>query len=90
MENMKKIAMLLGVLIATSLLSPALGASIDPDKIHFYMYGMKTCPHCHHMREEIPKVYGNDSLTYYEIVGNEENRKLFEAMYQYTGITGVP
>jgi len=87
---MKKIAGLLSVLIMVSILSPVLGAAIQPEEIHFYMYGMKTCPHCHRMREEIPKVYGNDSLTYYELVGNEENRKLFQAIYQYTGITGVP
>ncbi len=88
---MKKIAILLGILIAISLLSPVLGATtLDPDKIHFYMYGMKTCPHCHHMREEIPKIYGNDSLTYYEIVDNKENQELFQKIYEYTGITGVP
>ncbi len=88
---MKKIAILLGILIATSVLSPVFGATtIDPHKIHFYMYGMKTCPHCHRMREEIPKVYGNDSLTYYELVDNEENQKLFREQYQYTGIDGVP
>jgi len=88
---MKKTAVLLSILLATSLLSPVLGATtIDPSKIHFYMYGMKTCPHCHRMREEIPKVYGNDSLTYYELVDNKENQQLFNALYQYTGITGVP
>jgi len=88
---MKKTAVLLSILLATSLLSPVLGATtIDPSKIHFYMYGMATCPHCHHMREEIPKIYGNNSLTYYELVDNKENQKLFNALYQYTGITGVP
>lgn len=87
---MKKIAILLGILLMTSILSPVLGATIDPDKIHFYMYGMKTCPHCQRMKEEIPKVYGEDSLTYYELVGNEENRQLFQEQYQYTGISGVP
>ncbi|NJE10056.1 glutaredoxin [Thermococcus sp. MAR1] len=66
------------------------GTKIYLDDIHFYMYGMKTCPHCHRMREEIPKAYGNDSLTYYELVGNEENTKLFQQVYQLTGIQGVP
>ncbi|WP_457751976.1 thioredoxin fold domain-containing protein [Thermococcus sp.] len=88
---MKKTAVLLSILLTTSLLSPVLGATtIDPSKIHFYMYGMATCPHCHRMREEIPKVYGNDSLTYYELVDNKENQQLFNALYKYTAITGVP
>ncbi|NJE30949.1 glutaredoxin [Thermococcus sp. 18S1] len=66
------------------------GTKIYLDDIHFYMYGMKTCPHCHKMREEIPKTYGEDSLTYYELVDNEENANLFQRIYQLTGIQGVP
>ncbi|QDA31159.1 glutaredoxin [Thermococcus indicus] len=66
------------------------GTKIYLDEIHFYMYGMQTCPHCHKMREEIPKAYGNDSLTYYELVNNEENANLFQRIYQLTGIQGVP
>ncbi|AEK72468.1 glutaredoxin-related protein [Thermococcus sp. 4557] len=66
------------------------GTKIYLDDIHFYMYGMKTCPHCHKMREEISETYGEDSLTYYELVDNEENSKLFQRIYQITGIQGVP
>jgi len=66
------------------------GTKIYLNEIHFYMYGMKTCPHCRRMREEIPKAYGQDSLTYYELVDNQENEKLFQQIYQLTGIQGVP
>ena len=66
------------------------GTKIYLDWIHFYMYGMKTCPHCRRMKEEIPRVYGEDSLTYYELVDNPENEKLFRRVYQLTGIQGVP
>ena len=66
------------------------GTKIYLDKIHFYMYGMKTCPHCRRMHTLIPETYGNDSLTYYELVGNEENIELFRAQYNITGIGGVP
>jgi len=66
------------------------GTKIYLDEIHFYMYGMKTCPHCRKMKEEIPKTYGENSLTYYELVGNQENEKLFQRIYQLTGIQGVP
>ncbi|ASJ06928.1 glutaredoxin [Thermococcus pacificus] len=66
------------------------GTKIYLNQIHFYMYGLKTCPHCRAMKEEIPKVYGNDSLTYYELMNNETNMKLFETQYTYTGISGVP
>ncbi|WP_099210417.1 glutaredoxin [Thermococcus henrietii] len=66
------------------------GTRIYFDAIHFYMYGMKTCPHCRHMHEWIPKVYGKDALTYYELVNNQTNMKLFGELAQLTGITGVP
>jgi len=66
------------------------GTRIYLSAIHFYMYGMKTCPHCRHMHEWIPKVYGKDALTYYELVNNQTNMKLFGELSQLTGITGVP
>ncbi|AFL94425.1 glutaredoxin-like protein 1 [Thermococcus cleftensis] len=66
------------------------GTKIYLDEIHFYMYGMKTCPHCQNMKKLIPETYGEDSLTYYELVDNEENTKLFQQIYQLTGIQGVP
>ena len=66
------------------------GTKIYLNQIHFYMYGLKTCPHCKRMKEEIPKAYGNDSLTYYELLNNDTNMKLFNAQYSYTGISGVP
>lgn len=66
------------------------GTRIYLNEIHFYMYGMKTCPHCRRMHELIPATYGNDSLTYYELVNNDTNVKFFSMISQLTGITGVP
>ena len=66
------------------------GTRIYLSAIHFYMYGMKTCPHCRHMHEWIPQEYGEKALTYYELVNNETNMKLFGELARLTGITGVP
>ncbi|GAB6102112.1 hypothetical protein JCM16138_13350 [Thermococcus atlanticus] len=88
---MKKIGVLLALLFALSFVSYAVAETqIDTSKIHFYMYGASSCPHCRRMKAEIPEVFGKDSLTYYELVGNEENSKLFNELYQLTGISGVP
>ncbi|MBP1912432.1 glutaredoxin family protein [Thermococcus stetteri] len=54
------------------------------------MYGMKTCPHCRRMHEWIPKEFGENSLTYYEILDNRTNQELFNQLAQLIGITGVP
>ncbi|GEM_PF-1730150 len=87
----KGLLMVLFLFFILSIVSYAVAESqIDTSKIHFYIYGMKTCPHCHRMKEEIPKIYGKNSLTYYELVGNDENNKLFGELYQLTGIRGVP
>ncbi|USH00400.1 thioredoxin family protein [Thermococcus argininiproducens] len=64
--------------------------TLDKSKFHFYMYGLATCPHCKKMKEELPKFFGENSLTYYEIQGNEYNGKMFEQLYQILGVTGVP
>jgi len=66
------------------------GTKVYLQKLHFYMYGMKTCPHCRHMHEWIPRLYGNSSLTYYELVGNEYNSELYDQLHQLIGVTGVP
>jgi len=66
------------------------GTRIYLNEVHFYMYGMKTCPHCRHMHEWITREYGEDALTYYELVDNETNMMLFEQLAQLLGITGVP
>ncbi|WP_456423886.1 glutaredoxin family protein [Thermococcus sp.] len=66
------------------------GTRIYLNEIHFYMYGMKTCPHCRHMHEWIPQEYGEKALTYYELVDNKTNMILFNQLAQLTGITGVP
>jgi len=66
------------------------GTKIYLNEIHFYMYGLRTCPHCRHMHEWIPQEYGNSSLTYYELLNNATNDRLFEEVSRLTGITGVP
>ncbi|NJE55238.1 glutaredoxin [Thermococcus sp. 21S9] len=66
------------------------GTRIYLNEVHFYMYGMKTCPHCRHMHEWIPQEYGEKALTYYELVDNQTNMMLFNELAQLTGITGVP
>jgi len=38
----------------------------------------------------IPQKFGKDSVTYYELVNNKTNQKLFSQLAQLTGITGVP
>lgn len=87
---MKKLSLFFMGLLVFSTVSYAIAeAQIDPSKLHFYMYGMATCPpHCQRMKAEIPKVYGEKSLTYYELVNNDENERLFAAQYNYTGIGG--
>ncbi|WP_048150379.1 glutaredoxin domain-containing protein [Palaeococcus ferrophilus] len=88
---MRKLYGLVILLIVLSTLSHALAqGEIDPKKVHFYMYGAATCPHCKKMKEEIPKAFGADSLTYYELVNNDENSALFGEIYRLTGISGVP
>ncbi|WP_297092215.1 CGP-CTERM sorting domain-containing protein [Thermococcus sp.] len=88
---MRKLVLFFIGLLVFSTVSYALAETqIDPSKLHFYMYGLETCPHCQKMKEEIPKFYGENSLTYYELINNEENNKLFSAQYKYTGIAGVP
>ncbi|AIU70335.1 glutaredoxin [Thermococcus eurythermalis] len=66
------------------------GTKIYLDKVHFYMYGAKTCPHCRNMKEKIPAKYGEEAFTYYELVNNQTNMELFNQLAQLTGITGVP
>jgi len=64
--------------------------NIVPSKLHFYMYGEHTCPHCRDMLRWIPKIYGNKSLTFYDLVGSSYNRELFMELYRLIGVTGVP
>jgi glutaredoxin len=62
----------------------------DASKVHFYQYGVSTCPHCQRMKKLIPGTYGYDKFTYYELNGNDHNRALFANISRLTGITGVP
>ncbi|AIF70183.1 hypothetical protein PAP_09015 [Palaeococcus pacificus DY20341] len=88
---MRKAALFIVFLFLASAVSLVLAdTQIDKSKVHFYMYGTKTCPHCKKMKEEIPKQFGEQSLTYYELIDNEENGALFSEVYQLTGISGVP
>ncbi|ASJ00535.1 glutaredoxin [Thermococcus gorgonarius] len=75
------------------LILPVASASsweFNESKVHFYMYGLSTCPHCRHMKQLIPEVYGSDKLTYYELNGNRHNMEVFENISHLTHITGVP
>ncbi len=63
---------------------------IIPSKLHFYMYGEHTCPHCRDMLRWIPMIYGRDSLTFYDLIKNVSNRKMFSDLYRLLGVTGVP
>ena len=63
---------------------------IDLTKLHFYMFGAAGCPHCGRMKEEIPKHFGKDKFTYYELQGNDHNTQLFSELYNILGVTGVP
>ncbi|MBO8174886.1 MAG: glutaredoxin [Thermococcus sp.] len=65
-------------------------SQIDITKLHFYMFGAAGCPHCGRMKEEIPKQFGKDKFTYYELQGNEHNQKLFSELYSILGVSGVP
>ncbi|NJE01158.1 CGP-CTERM sorting domain-containing protein [Thermococcus sp. JdF3] len=86
----KLVLIIIGMLLISTVSYAVAEGQVNPDKLDFYMYGAKTCPHCRKMKEEIPRVYGNDSLTYYELVDNTENQALFGEQYRYTGISGVP
>ncbi len=66
------------------------GTKIYFNQLHFYMYGVATCPHCRHMHTLIPQTFGEKSLTYYELMGNETNDKIFKVLSGLTGISGVP
>lgn len=91
---MKDWKVLLALFVALSfLLLPAVSAlnwKFDESKVHFYMYGMSTCPHCRRMKQLIPEAYGMDRFTYYELNGNQHNGRVFGNISRLTGITGVP
>lgn len=81
------------LLVVFLLLLPLAGAvewEFNPSDVHFYMYGMSTCPHCRHMKEAIPATYGPERFTYYELNGNRHNDAIFQNISRLTGITGVP
>ena len=65
-------------------------SQIDTTKLHFYMFGQAACPHCRDMKELLPKIFGEDKFTYYELQGNEHNSQLFSELYNILGVTGVP
>ncbi|AHF80234.1 glutaredoxin [Thermococcus paralvinellae] len=64
--------------------------NIDITKLHFYMFGVSTCPHCGKMKQLLPEIFGKDKFTYYELQGNEHNTQLFSELYNILGVTGVP
>ena len=81
------------LLVVVLLLLPLAGAvewEFNPSDVHFYMYGVSTCPHCRLMKEVIPTTYGPERFTYYELNGNKHNDAIFQNISRLTGITGVP
>ncbi|KUK17772.1 MULTISPECIES: glutaredoxin domain-containing protein [Thermococcus] len=64
--------------------------TLDKSKFHFYEYGLATCPHCRKMKEELPKAFGKEALTYYELQGNDHNNQMFNQLYEILGVTTVP
>ncbi|EEB74387.1 CGP-CTERM sorting domain-containing protein [Thermococcus sp. AM4] len=89
---MRRAVALALLLLLSSALVPVSASNwkFDPSLVHFYMYGMKTCPHCRHMRELIPLTYGADKFTYYELVGNKHNDEVMNNISRLIGVTGVP
>lgn len=86
----KYIPLALVILILASTFVSAAQWKFDESKVHFYLYGMATCPHCQRMKKLIPETYGYDKFTYYELIGNDHNGQLLSKIAQMTGITGVP
>jgi len=90
---MKSWRLIFAFIIGFLILLPAVSAldwKFDKSSVHFYMYGLATCPHCRHMKELIPAEYGYSSFTYYELLNNKHNDALFRNLSSLTGITGVP
>ncbi len=78
------------ILLLGSVMASAGTWKFDASKVHFYQYGVSTCPHCQRMKKLIPETYGLDKFTYYELNGNQHNDKIFDNISRLTGITGVP
>ncbi|WP_297489308.1 CGP-CTERM sorting domain-containing protein [Thermococcus sp.] len=90
---MKGRILIFALIVGFLIIFPAVSASdwkFDKSSVHFYMYGLATCPHCRHMKELIPAEYGYGSFTYYELLNNKHNDALFRNLSSLTGITGVP
>jgi glutaredoxin len=78
------------LLLTASVVASAEQWKFDESKIHFYMYGVATCPHCQRMKKLIPETYGYDKFTYYELLNNDHNGEVFSKIARLIGITGVP
>jgi glutaredoxin len=86
----KHLVLIIFILLLGSAVASAGEWKFDASKVHFYMYGMATCPHCQRMKKLIPETYGYDKFTYYELVNNDRNDRIFRNISRLTGITGVP
>lgn len=61
--------------------------------IHFYIFGISTCPHCQNLKSKIIKFFGSKSLTFYDLATEEGFKKYgdaFKILINYTFSPGVP
>ncbi|WP_167909468.1 CGP-CTERM sorting domain-containing protein [Thermococcus sp. Bubb.Bath] len=86
----KYLVLIVSILLLSSAVASAEAWKFDASKVHFYMYGVATCPHCQRMKKFIPEAYGYNKFTYYELIDNEHNDAIFRNISRLTGITGVP
>ncbi|NJE76157.1 thioredoxin family protein [Thermococcus sp. ES12] len=92
--NMKAEAGVLLLLMLVGPLVPNTGAlsleEVDDSRLSFYVYGAYWCPSCKKVKEGILENFGSGSMVYYELEGNEHNRRLFSELHEMTGISGIP
>lgn len=77
----------------TNVTSEAEQQNTTENNIHFYIFGVSTCPHCQNLKSKIIEFYGSKSLTFYNLVTEEESKKYgnaFETLTKYTFSSGVP
>lgn len=83
---------LASLLLLMLLAAPPAGLAQAP-RPHFYIFGSETCPYCIHLKEDLIKAYGEESVTFLEVSKPENGEKFFaafRAVYPDVEIAGVP